>query len=292
MIDILIIGQGFLGKTILDNAKKLGISCRCASLNPKTKEVLKIDITDSISINEIIENVKPRCIINCAANVNLDFLENNPKVAFSINSHGPHKLAIISKKNKIKFIHISTDGIFNGDNGNYDEDDQPNPINVYAKSKVLGEKLVMDEYPESVIIRTNFFGHNNQKKFLFNWILDELKRNVSITGFDDVIFTPLEIQNLSKMIIELSGINFSGIIHLASDETISKYQFAIKIAEIFNLNEKLIVKGSVEDMKMIAKRPKNSSLSNRKSKLILKTRFCSIESSLTEIKRQIESKIS
>ncbi len=290
MNDILIIGHGFLGKAILGNAKKIGMSCTCASLNPKNREILKIDITNSDSINEIIMVVKPKCIINCAANVNLDFLEKNPKIAFSVNSHGPQKLAQISKNNKIKFIHISTDGVFAGEKENYEEGSLPNPINIYAKSKALGEKLVMDEYPESIIVRTNFFGFDIDRKFLFNWVLNQLEKKLLITGFNDVIFTPLEIQNLSKMIIELTTINFNGIIHLASDEKISKYEFATKIAEIFNLDKKLIVKGSIEDMKMIAKRPKNTSLLNKKSKLILKTKVCSIKSSLIRIKRDIESK--
>ena len=103
-------------------------------------------------------------------------------------------------------------------------------------------------------------------------------------GFDDVFFNPLEITNLSEMIIELSNSNFTGIINLASDKVISKYQFAMDVAKIFDLNSKLIIKGSIDDFEFIAKRPKNTSLSNRKAKRILKTKIISIQDSLNKIK--------
>src|SRR5579863_6043251 len=99
----------------------------------------------------------------------------------------------------------------------YTEEDIPNPINVYAQSKALGEKFVKENTSNYVIIRTNFYGHNNEGKFLFNWILNTLKQKKELIGFDDIIFTPLEVSNLAKMISEISITDYSGIIHLSSN---------------------------------------------------------------------------
>lgn len=268
---VLVIGAGFLGSHIIKEFNKSGISVTGTSFrNPKENSIL-VDVTSIDSISHCVQRIKPDLIINCAANIQLDFLENNPNLAFSINSNGAKNVALISQKNNIRLIHISTDSVFDGIKGMYSEEDIPNPINVYAKSKALAEELVKQSSDNHVIIRTNFYGHDRSCRFLYNWILDTLKNNKELIGFSDVIFTPLEVSNLSKMIFEISMTEYNGIIHLASNEVLSKYDFAQKIAEAFSLNSNLIKRGTIEDMSFIAKRPKNTSLNNKKARQLLKT---------------------
>jgi len=101
---------------------------------------------------------------------------------------------------------------------------------------------------------------------LFNWIIANLKHGKKITAFNDIIFNPLEINNLAEILVELCKTKFNGTIHLASDEPISKYQFAKKIAAGFGFDENLVLSGSVKDAKLIAKRPLNTSLKNSLAK--------------------------
>lgn len=274
---VLVIGRGFLGDYITNECKNQGLSAFGTNYSKDYENGLKLNVTDVNSINSCVNKVKPDLIINCAANNKIDYLENNPDVAFLVNSEGAKNVALIATKYKIKLIHISTDSIFDGIKGMYSEEDIPNPINIYAQSKLLGEQLVKENSDNHIIIRTNFYGYNREGNFLFNWILENLRANKTIIGFDDVIFTPLEISNLSKMIIDISKKDYNGIIHLASDKTISKYQFAVQIAETLEFDPNLVKKGYLDEHKgFIAKRPKNTSLSNRKAMKILDTKIVTL----------------
>ena len=150
----------------------------------------------------------------------------------------------------------------------------------------LGEDFVKNILDDYIIIRTNFYGFHSEENFLFNWVLKNLKNKQPIIGFSDVMFNPLEIRNLINMIYELMNKDFMGIIHLASNEVISKYEFGLKIANIFNLDPQLVIKDSIKNFESTAKRPMNTSLSNNKSKKILKTKTCSLDYSLKKIKKQ------
>lgn len=285
MEKILIIGSGFLGSYVLKEFQMSGIKGIGTHFHHADEEIV-VDIRNINSINKLVLKIKPDLIVNCAANTQIDFLEDNPDLAFSINSHGAGNVAKVCQQNKIKLIHISTDGVFDGTKGWYSEKDIPNPVNVYAKSKILAEELVKEHLDNHIIIRTNFFGLHSNNKYLFNWILNTLKENKPLIGFSDVIFTPLEISNLSKMILELSMLEYTGIIHLASNEAISKYDFATKIAEIFNLDKDLIKKDSIDNFTgFVAKRPKNTTLLNNKARSLLHTQIIPITEWLNKIKQ-------
>ena len=148
----------------------------------------------------------------------------------------------------------------------------------------MGEQLIQENSNNYVILRTNFYGHNEQGKHLLNWILTTLKQKKQLIGFDDILFTPLEVSNLCMMIRDITMKNIHGIIHLASDKTISKYQLAIEAANVFQLDKNLIKKGSVEDLKLIAKRPKNTSLSNKKAKKFVSVHITPLNESLIKIR--------
>jgi len=271
---ILIIGKGFFGEKLFSVFHDSGINVLGTHYH-KSDPI--IDITNIHSIEKITNEFKPDFIINCAALTNLDQIESNPKRAYAINAYGAKNIAKVSRRNKIKMIHISTDSVFDGMEGMYHEDDVPNPINEYAKSKKMGEDFVKETLDEHIIIRTNFYGYNSEEKFLFNWILKKLKNKQQITGFSDVIFNPLEIRNVSSMISELIYKDFDGIIHLSSNEVITKYEFIMEITKMLNFDMELVIKGSIKNVNFIAKRPLNTSLSNHQAKKILKTQPLSLK---------------
>jgi len=288
----LVIGKGFLGRYIAKELEKSGILTTTTGFNNFRKNDIRVDVRNINSLNECISKFDPEYIINCASNNDIDFLENNPELAFKTNAEGAKNVSISCEKNGIRLIHISTDSVFDGRKGMYSEEDTPHPINVYGKSKFLAEKFVKQNSSNYVIVRTNFYGFNTVGKYFFNWVLDTLKRNdKEITGFSDIIFNPLEISNLSRMIVELSQKNFRGIIHLSSDEILSKYQFILKVAEVFKLNKDLIKKGLAENFEFVAKRPKNTSLYNGKANSLLKTPNITIMEGLEKIKTFISDNV-
>ena len=280
MKKILVIGQGFLGSNI-SNAAKI-----------KNFEVFKASRTNNIKIN--IKNIReietavikldPDVVINCAAITNLDTIEKKPKDAYEVNAYGAKNIAEITSKYSKRLIHISTDSVFDGNKGNYDEMDTPNPINEYSKSKKLGEDLVKENSKDFVIVRTNFYGNNNEKKFLFNWILKNLKQKKQFSGFTNIFFNPLDVQNLSRCILELAELKYIGILHIGSDKIYSKYEFAKIIAEKLKFDTSLVIGGDIEDLKLIAKRPHNTSLNNKLAKQLLKNQPQNLEPWLDKMK--------
>jgi dTDP-4-dehydrorhamnose reductase len=287
MNNVLVLGNGFLGENIINEFKNNGIQAIGTNYN---KNGIYVDITNMDSIISCVEKYSPKIIINCAANVNVDELENNEELAISINAKGAENIAKVCNDNKIRLLHISSDGIFDGKQGMYTEEDVVNPINVYAKSKILGEKLISKNLENYLIIRTNFYGFHNQKKFLFNWALSKLKNNEEIIGFTDVFFNPLEVTNLSKMIYELSEKKICGILNLSSNEVFTKFEFIKKISEVFDFDSKLIKSGSIEELNLNAKRPKNTTLSNEKAKKLLDTKIVTLDTWLHEIQKKIVKK--
>jgi dTDP-4-dehydrorhamnose reductase len=280
----LIIGKGFLGGHLEKKLKELNKEVLTTGFKTKEHVDFRLDIQNENAVIDCINKVKPNYIINCAANVNIDFLEKNPNIAYSVNVEGTKNIVKVSKKFNIRLIHISTDAVFDGERGLYVEEDNTNPINTYGKSKLLGEKYVRENLDNYVIIRTNIFGIDpNGRDFISN-IIKNLKNKKSMIGFDDIIYSPLEISNLVEIIIEILKINYCGIIHLSSDIPISKYQFILEVADVFKLDKTLVKKGTSEEIKFIAKRPKNLTLCNDKAKKILKTQIIPLKESLKKIR--------
>jgi len=281
---IFVFGRGFLGNYVVEEFRKHGDEVFSSRLSKCSKDDFRIDIRDKNSIFDLFKKIKPDIIINCVAITDLDFLEENPDSGYEINSEGAKILALASKKYNSKLIHISTDSLFDGTTGMYDESDSPNPINIYAKTKLLGEKYVIQEAENYLILRTNFIGYDSEGKNLLNWMVSKLSKQETIIGFNDILFTPIEVSYLSSLIYKLSFLTENTILNLSSNKKISKYDLAIFICELFSFNKKLIKMGSSSDINLKAIRPKDSSLSNKKAKKLLNEDFISLNDTLEQIK--------
>ena len=199
---LIIIGRGFLGTKIEEKAKAQGYQVICTN-KTNQKNSVKLNIINYKEVEEFILKHDPKFIINCAVSGKIDYLENHQEDAFKVNTTGIKNLATICKKKKIRIIHISTDSVFDGQKGNYSENDLPVPLNVYAKSKFLGEEELKNLVDDYVIIRTNFYGIDKRGNYFLNWVLDSIKNKKTIEGFKNVIFSPVDIDTLSTIVIEL-----------------------------------------------------------------------------------------
>jgi len=138
---VLVIGGGFLGSHISESFKAAGFQTYESHFQQSFNGI-KIDVRNFDLIKKAISKLTPDYIVNCAALVDIDFLEQNPDLAFSVNSDGAKNIAKIANEYKIRLIHISTDSVFDGEKEMYSENDKTNPINIYAQSKEKGEQLV------------------------------------------------------------------------------------------------------------------------------------------------------
>ena len=279
-------GNGLLATNLIQylNSYKIRSSLRKYENLVSNTDYDLIDSKSYSSIKKKILEFKPNIIIHTAGMTDIEKSEKFPKIAYESNVKYSRELAKISSLIGCKFIYISTDHLFNDENVYNSEKSFPSPLNVYAKTKLLSEKTILKENKKSIILRTNFFDWGPLTKLSF---LDHIYNNLSIGKkiylFDDVYFNPVSIKVLSLVIEKLFNSNKSGIFNVTSNKSISKFLFGKKIANIFNLNEDLVVPISIKDKKLVI-RPKNLSLSNKKIINSLNYKFPSINKMLREVK--------
>jgi len=233
------------------------------------------DITDLITVSaeldspeaclKLLKDLKPDIVINTAGLTNIEKCEENYSLAFSSNAELPKNLALACEKSQVKFVHISTDHLFDGKNSKYSETDSTNALNNYGKTKLLGEELVLKNYPDSLVIRTNFFGWGTSYRSSFSdFIINNLRNHKKINLFTDVFFAPVLVTDLIEQVHLLIESDQMGIFNISSDERISKYDFGLQIAKAFKLNSDLITPVSINHNSKLTRRPKDMSLSNEK----------------------------
>jgi dTDP-4-dehydrorhamnose reductase len=202
---------------------------------------LKFDLHDKKSnFYDTISELEFDFIINCIANVNLGFCENNLEEANFINADFISNIA--DRCPRAHFIQISTDSVFDGDNSNYSETDIPNPLNNYSRSKLRAEKIVSNKFSSYTIIRTNIYGlHiNKTSSSLVEWALNEWEKNVTIDGYDDVFFNPVSVQQLSQAIEKIIRLKYNGFINVCSVDKISKFEFLKLLLNKIGINSSLL----------------------------------------------------
>jgi dTDP-4-dehydrorhamnose reductase len=152
----------------------------------------------------------------------------------------------------------------------YYEDSIPNPLSIYGKSKLEGEKMIQTFSSDWCIARTSTpFGLHPTKKSFPVWVIENLKEQKQIDVLSDQFTSPTYVPNLSKMLIEISERHLDGIFHTAGATKISRYEMARMISDKLNLDEKLLRAVAINELKLEAPRPKDSSLNISKADIIL-----------------------
>lgn len=228
------------------------------------------DLRHQEQVELLFSEVSPDVVMNCSAYTNLDEAEKSPDDAFAINVALPEFLAEESKRRNVRFIHISTDGVFDGRGTAFTELDSPRPPNVYAKSKWIGDLKVMHANPSALIIRTCIYGWSCMGRLsLAEVILNQLVLGKVFIGFTDVFFNPLYVGTLSTLMLELADLGTQGLINLGSDDALSKFEFARALAEEFGLDTTMIRPGKLADVAFVARRPNYTVLDCGRAKELL-----------------------
>jgi perosamine synthetase len=245
----------------------------------------KANLLDSAATERLFESFKPDLVIHTAGLTNVEECEKNYYSAFLANSVVAKNIALLCAKLKVKLVHISTDHFSKEDLEYSTENDIGLPLNNYAETKFLGESQVSKICPDALIVRTNFFGWGHKSRVSFSdFIIDNLRKGIQTTLFNDVIFTPIFIDDLIDSISELAAQNKSGIFNVVSNKKLTKYEFGVKIAEVFALDKNLIQNGSIKSKNMTV-RPTNMALSSDKLVKALGEKFSfDITSSLMKLK--------
>jgi dTDP-4-dehydrorhamnose reductase len=247
----------------------------------------QLNLEDPKLFSQQLDQVAPDLIVHTAGLASVDRCEREPEQAHRVNAVIARNVAVASACKKIPLIHISTDHLFAGKQSFYQETHQPEPINEYARSKLLGEEWARLAYPQVIIIRTNFFGWGHAERLSFSdTIIYNLRAGKALNMFDDVFFTPILADPLALVAHKLAKNHVSGIFNIVGDERLSKYQFALRLAKAFGLPAELIHRGMVGQDKQTVMRPMDMSLSNEKVHKILGQRLGNIDEFLYSLKNQ------
>lgn len=234
-------------------------------------DFLELDITQQVMIDGVCKEFAPHQIINCAAYTNVDRAEQEPGVAFSLNGDGPALLALGAKKCGARLLHVSTDYVFSGKNYKpYVEEDVPDPAGVYARSKAAGEIKVLENNPESLIVRTSWlysaYGHNFVKT-----IRKAGRNHGELKVVADQIGTPTWGHDLAKALLLLAELgNQSGIVHFSNQGVCSWYDFALAIVEFSGIDTR-VCPTDTEGYPLPSPRPYYSVLNKNKYELLTRT---------------------
>ena len=252
-------------------------------------KVLQSDLTEPGALEKLVDTCDPEWVINCAALANLEACEANPALAKKLNSELPEKLANYVAKGGARLVHISTDAVFDGTRGNYTEEDKPNPLSVYARSKLDGEQAVQHANPDAVIARVNIYGWSlSGRRSLAEWFVNNLSADNSIMGFTDVYFCPLHVKHLAKILLLMLERELKGLYHVVSSECCSKFDFGRRLAGLFSLDESLIEPYSVSDSDLTAARSRNLTLKAAKLNNALGVNTPGIDTGLEEFFNEFE----
>jgi dTDP-4-dehydrorhamnose reductase len=221
----------------------------------------EMNISDQKTVFETFEREKPEAVINCAAYTDVDGAETSVEQCYAANAAGVENLALAAKKIDCRFVTISTDYVFDGlKSGFYTQKDTPNPLGVYGKSKLEGERRAREAYARSIIVRSGWIYGAGGTNFL-SVLHKLLAEGKSIKAIYDSFGTPTFAADLAKRLRELAGLDLPCIFHVTNQGEGASYEsFVRRVCELKGFDPHLLESVSSDTLKRAAPRPQNSKL--------------------------------
>ena len=227
------------------------------------------DLTDGYAVEALVDAQGPDWVVHAAAMTQVDFCEQNRDLCFEVNVGGTENMLKAAEKSQSRFIYVSTDFIFDGVDGLYEEGHPPGPVNWYGSTKAQAEKLVADSSVAWAIARTCLvYGHGlgETRNNIVSWVKEKLEKGEPIKVVDDQVRTPTHVEDLAKGIIRMIQKSATGIYHLSGEDVLTPYQMALRTAAVFGLDSSLIEQVDASSFSQPARRPSRTGLRITKAK--------------------------
>lgn len=249
----------------------------------------QVDVTAKKELKQLIQSAKPDVIVNCAAMTNVDACERERELAWRVNVGGVENIAEAVRVTEAKIVHISTDYIFDGKLGPYSEDDRPEPLSYYGKTKLASENALRASGVDYFIARTMvLFGYATGVKPNFAlWLIENLEKKSPVRIVDDQLGNPTLADDLAYGIARAIELGRTGVYNIAGRDIISRYEFAKKLAKVFGFDADLITPIKTPQLRQPAPRPLKSGLITLKAEVELGIRPSSAEEGLVVLKSQL-----
>lgn len=296
---LLITGSnGLLGQKIVKRCLKQNIpflaTSKGGNRNPDCPEesFQELDITHEESVEKLIQTFHPTAIIHTAALTNVDYCELHPEECKQVNVEATRILWESAKRNNCHFEFVSTDFVFDGEKGNYSEEDVTHPLSVYAHSKNDAEQLLLtDENKNWSIVRTIIVygtGHNLSRSNMVLWALEALPKQETMRLVNDQFRAPTWADDLAYGCVEIINRQQTGIFHLSGPETLPVDAIVKRIAAFLHITEPKIESISSSTLNQPAKRPPKTGFNLEKSHRLLNYIPKTLEESLYSLSEELK----
>ena len=269
--------NGLLGQKLVQLAADKGVSLLASSQGPSriqtpNVQYLPLDITQKDKVLQTVKEYGPSVIINTAAMTNVDQCETEHKQCWELNVTAVAHLIEAAAQVNAHLIHLSTDFIFDGTSGPYDEEAQPNPVNFYGQSKWAAEKLILESEIKWSIVRTVLvYGATpgSSRSNIMLWVKRNLESGNPIRVVADQFRTPTLVEDLAMGCYLIAEKSAEGIFNISGKDLLTPYDIAMITAGYFSLDESLITKTDSQEFKQSAQRPLRTGFHIEKAKQIL-----------------------
>ncbi len=294
---VLVIGSnGLLGQKIVELLiRGSGGTVTCASIEERpvrdlqSAEYLQFDVTSKKDVKRVVAASEPDVIINCAAMTNVDACETERELAWKINVGGVENIIESSRKEKVFVVHVSTDYIFDGKSGPYTEDDRPEPLSYYGKTKLASENALRASGLLYFIARTMvLYGYGVDVKPNFAlWLIQSLEKGNTVNVVDDQVGNPTLVDDLAYGMLRGIELGQTGVYNIAGREILSRYKFGVELAKAFGFDPALITPIKTAQLRQPAPRPLNSGLITLKAEVQLGIRPSTMAEGIAVLKNQL-----
>lgn len=255
-----LLGQKLVRLIVQENEYQLIATARGNNrlLMTEGYEFISLDVTNKEEVNTVISTQKPDYVIHTAAMTNVDECETNKEGCDNLNVDAVQFLAKACEENDVFFLHLSTDFIFDGENGPYKEEDEPNPISYYGESKLKAEKLVEASTGKWSIARTVLvYGitEGMSRSNIVLWVKKSIEEQKQLQIVNDQLRSPTLAEDLAMGCYLIVKNNAEGIYNISGKDVLTPYEMAIKTADYFDLDKSYINETDGSKFQQTAKRP-------------------------------------
>lgn len=252
-----------------------------------------LDLTDRNEVVKQLKRLSPEVIIHCAAITDVEYCETHYDEAWRVNAEATGTLARTAREWGAKFIYISTEAVYEGTRGNYSEENNPCPVNAYARSKLGGEDKIRGVGGNWLIARTGFeawkISPHWGKEGFFEWLRSKFQEGRPIPVFHDRFFTPLSAYRLVSILEEVIQEDIQGLFNIEGIEKCSYVDFAKKVAQAFGFDSSLIMAISMEERPAKVRRPQDTSLNVSRIRSLIETKLPDVGETVQDLKSYKDS---
>lgn len=260
MTRIIVLGaDGQVGRQIVADGRIAGLDIHAITRRSSLPES-QADLRDPHSIERVMRLKRPTDVILCAAATNVAWCEANPDDSWAVNVTGTSAVIEAAQRIRARMVFLSSDYVFDGLNGPYDENALPNPINAYGRQKFAAEQLVLAEADNLVVRTCQVFGDDPRRTNFVLRVADRLAGGDQVTAEMDLFGTPTYAVDLARSLLRLVDEQAAGLRHIAGPEWLSRYDLARLVAQAFNFDEARIVATQADN---VVPRPRQSGVVSR-----------------------------